>query len=36
MVSYDRIRRFNAVNLLNGYRALDIRSPREVVHGRED
>jgi len=24
------------VNLLNGYRALDIRSPREVVHGNED
>ena len=36
MVNYDRIRRFNAVNLLNGYRALDIRSPREVVYGHED
>ncbi len=36
MVNYERIRKFNAVNLLNGYRALDIRSPREVVHGDED
>jgi hypothetical protein len=35
MVNYDRIRKFNAVNLLNGYRALDIRSPREVVHGSQ-
>jgi predicted nucleic acid-binding protein len=36
MVNYDRIRKFNAVNLLNGYRPLDVRSPREVVHGHED
>ena len=36
MVNYDRIRKFNAVNLLNGYGTLEIRSPREVVHGRED
>jgi len=35
MVNYSRIRKFNAVNLLNGYRALDIRSPREVLHGNE-
>ena len=35
MVNYNRIRKFNAVNLLNGYRPLDIRSPREVLHGNE-
>ncbi len=35
MVNYNRIRKFNAVNLMNGYRPLDIRSPREVLHGNE-
>jgi hypothetical protein len=35
MVNYNRIQKFNAVNLLNGYRPLDIRSPREVLHGNE-
>jgi hypothetical protein len=35
MVNYDRIRGYNAVNLLNGYREVDIRTPREVV-GDED
>ena len=33
MVNYNRIRKFNAVNLLNGYKAVDIRTPKEVVHG---
>ena len=33
IVNYDRTQRFNAVNLLNGYRTLDIRSPLEMVHG---
>ena len=36
MVNYNRIRKFNAVNLLNGYRPVDIRTPREVMHGHED
>jgi predicted nucleic acid-binding protein len=35
MVNYERIRGYNAVNLLNGYRTLDIRTPQEVL-GDED
>ena len=34
IVNLDRIRRFNAVNLMQGYRMLEIRSPRELF--RED
>ena len=30
IVSYDRIQLFNGVNILQGYRALDIRSPLEM------
>ena len=33
IVNYDRIQRFNAVNLMNGYRTLDIRSPLEMGYG---
>jgi hypothetical protein len=36
IVNYDRIQRFNAVNLLNGYRPLDIRSPWEMEYGNQD
>jgi hypothetical protein len=31
IVKVGNIRRFNAVNLIHGYQAIDIRSPREVV-----
>jgi hypothetical protein len=31
IVNYNRIRGFNAVNMRNGYRAVTILSPREVV-----
>ena len=31
IVHFDKIRGFNATNLREGYRAIDIRSPREVV-----
>jgi hypothetical protein len=34
-VNYDRIRGYTAVNLLNGFREVDIRTPREVL-GDED
>ena len=34
IVNWQRIRKFNAVNLMNGYRTLDIRSPLEL--GDED
>jgi predicted nucleic acid-binding protein len=31
LVNYGRIRGYNAVNLLSGYRTLDIRAPNEVI-----
>lgn len=36
IVNFSRIRKFNAVNLMNGYRVLDIRSPREMEYDDED
>jgi len=35
IVNYDRIRKFNAVNLMRGYRTLDVRSPLEMGYGDE-
>ena len=35
IVRLDRIRKFNGVNALKGYRALEIRSPMEVCYGPE-
>jgi hypothetical protein len=35
-VNLDRIRKFNAVNLLQGYQPLEIRSPWEVLYGKEN
>lgn len=35
IVQFDKIRQFNAVNLLNGYRTIEIRSPMEVIHYEE-
>ncbi len=32
MVNMDRIKKFNAVNLMKGYSLLEIRSPLEVLH----
>lgn len=36
IVNLDRVHAFNAVNLKRGYPVLEIRSPREVVHEKED
>ncbi len=36
IANYDRIQRFNAVNLMNGYRTVDIRSPQELAYGDKD
>jgi hypothetical protein len=36
IVCYDRIQLFNGVNVLHGYRDLDIRSPLEMDHGDEE
>lgn len=35
IVNLERIRAFNSVNLKLGYPILEIRSPREVAHGKE-
>ena len=35
IVNYDRIRKYNAINVLKGYRPLEIRSPAEVAYGDE-
>jgi len=31
IVNLDKIHKFNAVNLREGYRALEIRTPKEVI-----
>jgi hypothetical protein len=31
IVHVEKIRRFNAVNLMEGHATIDIRSPREVI-----
>lgn len=36
IVNLDRIRKFNAVNLMQGYPILEIRSPLEVLYGKEN
>ncbi len=35
IVNFQRIRQFNAVNLMQGYKTLDIRSPLEVTDEEE-
>ncbi len=36
IVNYERIQRFNSVNLANNYGLIDIRSPLEIGDGSED
>ena len=36
IVNYNRIIKYNSVNLVNGYKILEIRSPEEVVGDEED
>ncbi|MBI5244088.1 MAG: PIN domain protein [Elusimicrobia bacterium] len=36
LVHFEKIRQYNAVNLSLGYRGIEIRSPKEVVHEDED
>lgn len=31
IVNLDRIRKYNAVNLMNGYPQIEIRTPREIL-----
>ena len=31
IVHFDKIRQYNAISALNGYREIDIRSPAEVI-----
>jgi len=35
IVHYDKIRWYNSVNGMNGYRAIDVRSPNEVIEYEE-
>lgn len=35
IVNYNRILKYNAINLLNGYKHLEIRSPKEVLDDEE-
>jgi len=32
IVNYDKIRKYNAVNLMNGYQLLEIRTPKEMIY----
>lgn len=32
IVNYDRILKYNAVNLVNGYKVVEIRSPKELIN----
>ncbi len=36
IVNYERIRKFNSVNIAHGYRRIEIRSPLEVRHAEEE
>jgi hypothetical protein len=36
IVHFDKIRLYNAVNALRGYRAVDIRSPLEVIEYEDE
>ena len=36
MVNYQRIQKFNGVNLANGYGLIDIRSPLEIAYENKD
>lgn len=35
MVNVNRIRQYNAINLKYGYHLVDIRTPKELLHGNE-
>jgi predicted nucleic acid-binding protein len=36
LVNFQRIQAFNAVNLKEGYGLIDIRTPQELIYGREN
>ena len=36
IVNYNRIIKYNAINLMNGYKTLEIRNPMEVLNNEED
>ena len=36
IVNYDRIQKYNAVNLLNGYQQIEIHSPMEMAYDNND
>ena len=36
IVNIDRIRKYNSVNLMNGYSTIEIRTPREILKSNEN
>jgi predicted nucleic acid-binding protein len=36
IVNIDRIRKYNSVNLMNGYSTIEIRTPREILKNNEN
>jgi hypothetical protein len=36
MVNFFRIKQYNSINLKFGYQTIDIRTPKEIVYGKED
>ena len=36
IVNFERIKKYNSVNILYGYRLLEIRNPKEVIYHEED
>ena len=36
LVNFQRIQAFNAVNLKQGYRLIEIRTPKELIYGKEE
>lgn len=36
IVNIDRIRKYNAVNLMHGYSPIEIRTPREILKDKDD
>ena len=36
IVNYDRIKKYNSVNILYGYKFIEIRTPKEILNNEED
>ena len=36
IVNFERIKKYNSINILYGYRLLEIRTPKEIIYDEED